>query len=68
MPAATALAGQVTFLEGDAAQITPLLAPADVIVSNILRLINARAVARGPSMQSARAESPFSPAWSSGGG
>jgi ribosomal protein L11 methyltransferase len=35
------LAGQVTFLQGDAAQITPLLAPADVIVSNILRLINA---------------------------
>ncbi len=30
----------VTFLEGDAAQITPLLAPANVIVSNILRLIN----------------------------
>lgn len=30
----------VTFLEGDAAQITPLLAPAHVIVSNILRLIN----------------------------
>jgi ribosomal protein L11 methyltransferase len=35
------LAGQITFLEGDAAQLTPLLAPADVIVSNILRLVNA---------------------------
>jgi ribosomal protein L11 methyltransferase len=34
------VAGLVTFLEGDAAQITPLLAPANVIVSNILRLIN----------------------------
>jgi ribosomal protein L11 methyltransferase len=31
---------KVVFLEGDAAQLTPLLAPADVIVSNILRLIN----------------------------
>jgi len=31
---------RVAFLEGDAAQLTPLLAPADVIVSNILRLIN----------------------------
>jgi ribosomal protein L11 methyltransferase len=31
---------RVVFLEGDAAQIVPLLAPADVIVSNILRLIN----------------------------
>lgn len=30
----------VNFLQGDAAQLTPLLAPADVIVSNILRLIN----------------------------
>ncbi len=52
-----------TFLDGDAAQITPLLAPADVIVSNILRLIN---VALLPEIQAAlrRAESPFSPAWS----
>jgi ribosomal protein L11 methyltransferase len=35
-----AVSSQVTFLEGDAAQLTPLLAPAQVIVSNILRLIN----------------------------
>jgi ribosomal protein L11 methyltransferase len=34
------VADRVTFLEGDAAQMVPLLAPADVIVSNILRLIN----------------------------
>jgi ribosomal protein L11 methyltransferase len=34
------VAGQVTFLEGDAAQLVPLLAPADLIVSNILRLVN----------------------------
>jgi ribosomal protein L11 methyltransferase len=32
--------GQVVFLEGDAAELTPLVAPADVIVANILRLIN----------------------------
>ncbi|HEY7683363.1 MAG TPA: 50S ribosomal protein L11 methyltransferase [Gemmatimonadales bacterium] len=31
---------RVVFLEGDAAQLTPLVAPADLIVSNILRLIN----------------------------
>ncbi len=31
---------KAVFLEGDAAQLTPLLGPADVIVSNILRLIN----------------------------
>lgn len=29
-----------TFLGGDAAQLAPLLAPADVIVSNILRVVN----------------------------
>jgi ribosomal protein L11 methyltransferase len=34
------VSGKVVFLEGDAAQLTPLLAPADVVVSNILRLIN----------------------------
>jgi ribosomal protein L11 methyltransferase len=31
---------QVLFFEGEAAQLTPLVGPADVIVSNILRLIN----------------------------
>jgi ribosomal protein L11 methyltransferase len=31
---------RVMFLEGDAAQLTPLLGPASVVVSNILRLIN----------------------------
>lgn len=31
---------RVVFLEGDAAELTPLIAPAEVIVSNILRLIN----------------------------
>jgi ribosomal protein L11 methyltransferase len=31
---------RVVFLEGDAAELTPLVAPADVIVANILRLIN----------------------------
>jgi len=34
------VAGRVVFLEGDAAELTPLVAPADVIVANILRLIN----------------------------
>jgi ribosomal protein L11 methyltransferase len=32
--------GHVVFLEGDAAELTPLVAPADIVVSNILRLIN----------------------------
>ncbi|HTS89054.1 MAG TPA: 50S ribosomal protein L11 methyltransferase [Gemmatimonadales bacterium] len=31
---------RVTFLEGDAAHLTPLLAPVNLVVSNILRLIN----------------------------
>jgi ribosomal protein L11 methyltransferase len=34
------VADQVLFLEGEAAELTPLVGPADVIVSNILRLIN----------------------------
>jgi ribosomal protein L11 methyltransferase len=34
------VAASTTFLEGDAAQIAPLLAPVDLIVSNILRLVN----------------------------
>lgn len=34
------VADQVLFFEGEAAQLTPLVGPADVIVSNILRLIN----------------------------
>lgn len=32
--------GQVRIVEGDAAVMTPLLAPAELIVSNILRLVN----------------------------
>lgn len=34
------VAESTTFLEGDAAQIGPLLAPVDLIISNILRLVN----------------------------
>ena len=34
------VAGRVEFLEGDAAQLTPLLPRAQVVVSNILRLVN----------------------------
>lgn len=34
------VAGLVRIVEGDAAAMTPLLAPADLIVSNILRLVN----------------------------
>jgi ribosomal protein L11 methyltransferase len=34
------VAGVVRILEGDAAAMTPLLAPVDLIVSNILRLVN----------------------------
>jgi ribosomal protein L11 methyltransferase len=32
--------GAVTFLEGDAADLAPLLAPTDLLVSNILRTVN----------------------------
>ncbi len=35
------VAGTAAFLEGDAAVITLLLGPADIVVSNILRLVNA---------------------------
>lgn len=34
------VAGRVEIMEGDAAAMAPLLAPADLIVSNILRLVN----------------------------
>lgn len=34
------VAGTVRFVEGDAAAMTPLLQPAELIVSNILRLVN----------------------------
>jgi ribosomal protein L11 methyltransferase len=34
------VAGVVRFVEGDAAVVVPLLAPVDLVVSNILRLIN----------------------------
>ncbi len=34
------VAAAVTFLQGDAANIAPLLGPAQIIVSNILRLVN----------------------------
>jgi ribosomal protein L11 methyltransferase len=34
------VARRVEFLEGDAADLTPLLAPADLILSNILRTVN----------------------------
>jgi ribosomal protein L11 methyltransferase len=34
------VAGAVEFLEGDAADLAPLLGPADVVLSNILRVVN----------------------------
>jgi ribosomal protein L11 methyltransferase len=34
------VAGAVEFLDGDAADLAPLLGPADLILSNILRLVN----------------------------
>jgi ribosomal protein L11 methylase PrmA len=46
MPAAIRNAAQngvapkVRFVEGDAAILTPLLAPVDLVLSNILRLVN----------------------------
>jgi ribosomal protein L11 methyltransferase len=33
--------GVVTFVDGDAGDLAPLLGPADVLLSNILRLVNA---------------------------
>jgi ribosomal protein L11 methyltransferase len=36
-----AVAGAVEFLDGDAADLAPLLGPADLVLSNILRVVNA---------------------------
>jgi ribosomal protein L11 methyltransferase len=44
------VAGAVRFLEGDAADLAPLLGPADLLLSNILRTVNVRllpAIAQG---------------------
>ncbi len=36
------VAGSVAFLDGDAAELAPLLGPADLLLSNILRTVNTR--------------------------
>jgi len=36
------VADRVTFLEGDAADLAPLLGPCELLVSNILRSVNTR--------------------------
>ncbi|MEO8225980.1 MAG: 50S ribosomal protein L11 methyltransferase [Gemmatimonadota bacterium] len=36
------VAGRVAFLDGDAAELGPLLGPADLLLSNILRTVNTR--------------------------
>ena len=44
------VAGAVRFLEGDAAELAPLVGPADLLLSNILRTVNVRllpAIAQG---------------------
>ena len=44
------VAGAVRFLEGDAAELAPLVGPADLLLSNILRTLNVRllpAIAQG---------------------
>ena len=39
-PSATAVGGAVEFVEGDAGDLAPLLGPADLLLSNILRTVN----------------------------
>jgi ribosomal protein L11 methylase PrmA len=53
---------QVEFLDGDAGDLAPLLGPADLLLSNILRSVNAQLLRRscaacGPG------EWPYSPGW-----
>ena len=58
------VADRVAFLEGDAAAITPLAGPVELVCSNILRSVNTALLPVHRRARSPRAGAPFSPAWS----